>query len=98
MKLFLDDKRDPPIGWQLCTTAWSCIFYLRTQKVTEISLDHDLGNDSLYGTGYDVLKWIERSVAAGDYPPPKIHIHTMNPVARDRMLRAIESINKLRTK
>ncbi|WP_439037769.1 cyclic-phosphate processing receiver domain-containing protein [Agarivorans sp. QJM3NY_25] len=31
---------------------------LKTGEVTEISLDHDLGNDD-HGTGYDVVLWIE---------------------------------------
>ncbi|HHQ4547340.1 MULTISPECIES: cyclic-phosphate processing receiver domain-containing protein [Aeromonas] len=33
------------------------IAWLETETVTEISLDHDLGDDDR-GTGYDVILWI----------------------------------------
>lgn len=36
--------------------------------VTELSLDHDLG-DGACGTGYDVIVWIEEAVALRGFVP-----------------------------
>jgi hypothetical protein len=72
---------------------------LTQENVTEISLDHDLGD--LTGTpertGYDVLAWLEAKVYGGGYqnqPLPKIHIHSANPVAKNRMTAALTAIHK----
>lgn len=96
MKLYLDDKRDPPAGWVKVMCAKSAIAFLKSNtNVTHLSLDHDLGDDSK-GTGYDVLLWIEEQVATSDYNPPKISIHTANPSARIKMESALESIDRLK--
>jgi hypothetical protein len=83
MKLYLDDIRTPPVGWTLCRWPNDVIEYLKTMKVEEISLDHDLGDDRI--TGYDVLTWIEREVYLNNYKPPIMKVHSANPVARERM-------------
>ena len=94
MKLYLDDERKAPIGWKQCRWPSDVIEFLKnTTEVTEISLDHDLGADSI-GTGYDVLAWIEEQVVCSNYVPPKIRIHTANPAARIRMERAVKSIER----
>ena len=96
MKLYLDDKRDPPAGWVKVMCAKSAIAFLKSNSnITHISLDHDLGDDSK-GTGYDVLLWIEEQTAILNYEPPEILIHTANPSARIKMESAVESINRLR--
>ena len=71
---------------------------LRTEEVTELSLDHDLGlvDGPRERTGYDVLLWIEERVAFGRYTPPTIHVHSANPAAYERMLAAIAAIVPLR--
>jgi len=46
-------------------------------------------------SGYDVLVWIENEVVLNGRKPPIMHIHTANPVARERMVMAVESINAL---
>lgn len=95
MKLFLDDTRPPPEGWKLVRSAYDMITLLKARTdVDEISLDHDLGDEALYGTGYTVLKWIEEAVVTSDYKPPTIKIHTNNPVGGKRMLQTIESISR----
>ncbi len=43
--------------------------------MTELSLDHDLGDDA-HGTGYDVLTWIEEAVAIRGFHPPRISVHS----------------------
>lgn len=66
---------------------------IKTGKVIELSLDHDLGND--YETGYDVLLWIEKQIKTGkSINRMIIHIHTSNPVGRRKTCLALDSINK----
>ena len=43
MKVYLDDIRPCPEGWVLARNYEEAIKLLRPGKVTEISLDHDLG-------------------------------------------------------
>lgn len=94
MKLFLDDVRIAPTDWVQIRWPEDAIAVLKSGNVKEISLDHDLGDDSR-GTGYDVLKWIEEAVVTSDFKPPKIHIHTSNPAARKRMELAKEAIKNI---
>lgn len=67
MKLFLDDVRQTPIGWQRAETAWETIRFLEHEDVTHLSLDHDLGDSEHPGNGNDVAKWIEKQ-AVNDNP------------------------------
>lgn len=100
MKLFLDDMRKAPFGWELVKTADACITVLRTRKVDELSLDHDLAEEHYapstgYSeppkqyrekTGYDVVKWMVEQAAAGAFTwPPVVILHTLNPVGRENM-------------
>lgn len=98
MKLYLDDERDTPSGWIRAYTAQEAIQILNDNYVEEISLDHDLGDDFIHGTGYDVLLWIENEIRRWNYneyvPPKKIHIHTSNSSARIKMELALKSIEK----
>lgn len=93
VKIYLDDDRPTPKGWFRARWPEDVISGLETGLVTEISLDHDLGDDEI-GTGYDVLVWIEEKVVTEGFKPPKIHVHTGNPAARERMLQAVQSIEK----
>ncbi|MFM5043537.1 cyclic-phosphate processing receiver domain-containing protein [Aeromonas caviae] len=45
MKLYLDDERKTPVGWVRVFWPEEAIAWLKTEMVTEISLDHDLGDD-----------------------------------------------------
>ena len=77
-------------------TPEQVIALLRLGKVTELSLDHDLGLEP-GRTGYAVLVWLEREVAAGRWPGPlpEISVHSGNPVGRRRMLRLLGAIHRL---
>ena len=97
MKVYLDDIREAPDGWHRVYWPDEAIALLEVGTVTEISLDHDLGDDSR-GTGYDVVLWIEEAVVTRQFTPPKISVHSANPVGRDRMLRAIQSIRNAHKK
>ncbi|MFC1813656.1 cyclic-phosphate processing receiver domain-containing protein [Thermodesulfobacteriota bacterium] len=93
MKVYLDDERLTPDGWRRVYWPEEAIELLKTGKVTEISLDHDLGDDER-GTGYDVILWIEEAVATKGFHPPIIHTHSANPSARRKMKLGIASIRQ----
>lgn len=97
IKVFLDDKRPTPDGWIRAYWPEGMIHLLKSGRVAEISLDHDLGDDAS-GTGYDVLLWIEKAVATKGFVPPKITVHSANPAARLRMEQALASIERLMVK
>lgn len=95
MKVWLDDRREPSRDWMWVKTPEEAIALVQAGAVEELSLDHDLGltdNDGRERTGYDVLLWIEEQVATARLVPPKLSVHSANPPAHERMLRAIESI------
>lgn len=96
IKVFLDDTRDTPSGWVRTYTASETIELLKGGNVVELSLDHDLGDQTMCGDGHLVCVWVEEQVALHDFEPPRMVIHSANPVGRDRMQRAIESIERLR--
>lgn len=60
MKVYLDDERQTPFGWTRVFWPDEAIALLEAGVVSEISLDHDLGDDEC-GTGYDVILWIEEA-------------------------------------
>jgi hypothetical protein len=93
VKIWLDDEREAPEGWHRCYSPHDCIVRILfgAEKVTEVSLDHDLGEDC--GNGYDVLVALEQAVEDDMITElPIIHIHTANPPARVRMEAAVRSI------
>tara|TARA_B100001059_G_scaffold155386_1_gene154980 strand:- start:175 stop:501 length:327 start_codon:yes stop_codon:yes gene_type:complete len=94
MNVYLDDERETPAGWLRAYWPDEVIKLLKTGKVKQLSLDHDLGNDTK-GTGYDVLLWIERAVFIDGFVPPAITVHSANSSARIIMERAITQINLL---
>jgi hypothetical protein len=69
------------------------IALLKSGNVSEISLDHDLGNDGR-GTGYDVVLWIEEAVITRSFVPPRMSVHSANSSARQRMEMGIQTINE----
>jgi hypothetical protein len=92
MKVFLDDERPTPDGWVGVKTPKDAISLIITGDVDEISLDHDLGDDDGIGTGYDVLLFLEERLHLEKVLPPKVSVHTANSSAREKMLRAVASI------
>lgn len=94
VKVYLDDERLTPEGWVRAWWPEEAIVLLQTGEVTDISLDHDLGDDTR-GTGYDVIRWIEEAVALNRFTPPNIIVHSANPAGRQRMMLGIASIKRL---
>jgi hypothetical protein len=94
IKVYLDDERPTPHGWVRAYWPDEVIGHIKNGNVSEISLDHDLGDDER-GTGYDVLLWIEEQVHTNSkFILPKINIHSANSSAVDKMSRAVASIKK----
>lgn len=94
MKIYLDDERTTPDGWHRVYWPDEAIALLKTGSVTEISLDHDLGDDDR-DAGYDVVLWIEEQVALHGFVPPAMKVHSPNVSARTKMengIRAIEAM------
>ena len=91
MKLYLDDVRDTPKGFDLrACTAQEAITMLREHDITFISFDHDLGPVEA-GTGYDVAKWIEQAAYLTGFVVPEYVIHSANPVGRDNIEAAMSN-------
>jgi hypothetical protein len=96
MKVWLDDERNPPDdSWMVFHTAEELLEWLGPHigKVELLSLDHDLGEGRQ--TGYDVLECLEGMAYLCRPVPPRIEVHSANPVGRQRMLQAIQSIRKI---
>ena len=93
MKVYLDDERETPEGWVRVYWPHEAIELLKTGKVEEISLDHDLGDDEK-GTGYDVVTWVEEAVVTQGFTPPIMRVHSANSSARQKMELGIKAIEK----
>lgn len=89
MKLFVDDIRLPPVGWEHIHSVNEAIgtIILEYDKIEVISLDHDAGD---YGPPdyIKILDWAEE-VYGSDFKPA-IRLHSANPVGIANMRRIIE--------
>lgn len=95
MKVYLDDMRAAPVGWVLVATPEEAIELIDRGRVEEISLDYDLGLDDMR-SGYMVAKWLEEQVHDDhSFVPPRIVLHTANPVGRARMEWVLRSISRM---
>ncbi len=92
MKIFLDDIREAPEGWTRVHTYEEAIEGLKTGKVEQISLDNDLGTEK---EGYDVAKWIEQQTFETNFRPPKIRVHSSNPVAVQNIRNCASAIERM---
>lgn len=97
---WLDDMRPAPEGWIWIHDAHEAIRLLALHMSTGQSghtvwsFDHDLGDEGSL-TGYDVACWIEEmAVTDPTYDPPRILIHTANPVGRENIRRCAESVKR----
>ena len=95
LRVWLDDDledRAPGGTWIQVTTAQEAIHMLETGRVVELSLDHDLGDDQLYGRGVDVVDFLAQQQFLNQrplWPRDGITLHTANPEGRDAMARSI---------
>lgn len=92
MKVWLDDERPMPSDFNVhVKTASEAILLVRSGRVSEISLDHDLGEER---TGYDVAKFIEESAFNGTLSPLKVFVHSANPVGARNIQECAKNANK----
>lgn len=105
MKIYLDDVRPCPEGYVYVQTSQECMIklsesFLLGNTIEHLSLDHDLGDDKLHGTGYTVISWLEEWAANGVFlvDPEKITIHSANPVGRVKMQAGIDSIKRMKNR
>ena len=97
--IWVDDERPLPegyaeAGWTASRSFHEAITKLELIEFDEVSLDHDLGEGSKYGTkemsGYDVLMWLIYRREYGMYTPSTVHIHTANWARRPMMEALVE--------
>ena len=55
MNVYLDDERETPAGWLRAYWPDEVVAFLKSGKVKQLSLDHDLGNDNKAMTFYSRL-------------------------------------------
>lgn len=94
MKLWHDDIRTPPDGWEWARTNAQAMVFLEQGEVDEISLDHDLGYHDvslpedpddlaevliLKGQGEETGMDLVRWMVETKRVPPKVTIHSWNP-------------------
>ena len=86
MKLYVDDVRIIPEGWDYARNYSEAIVKLLTIEYDEISLDHDIASYDVNGkemTGYDIVMWLAtRKMLGQGHVPNIIHCHSANPVGR----------------
>lgn len=92
MKLWLDDIRPAPRGWKHVKTVPEAIRFFKSHKheITEISLDHDLGEDTPPGIKF--LDWLEMHLS--QVTLPQIKVHSMNPVGRAQMEKLVSRLER----
>lgn len=90
MKLFVDDERKAPIGWQVARNINGAIRAIEQMGhiITDISLDHDNGlhDESFQAVARYIVLFYKDSQTQ-----PTITIHSANPVGRDKLLSIFRS-------
>jgi hypothetical protein len=92
MQIYLDDERPTPEGYRRVYNVFELIGHIiYYDDITEISLDHDLGLDTL--TGYDFCNWLEKQqYEYGIKYNFKLKIHSANPIGRKKMETVIKRL------
>jgi hypothetical protein len=94
MKLWLDDLREPPDeSWTWMKNSADALEFLEDNegKITEVSLDHDLGGDD---TARPVAAYIEWAAAFKRMGRIKWAVHSSNPPGRDALKKTLEAAEK----
>lgn len=95
IKIYLDDERKEPEGWDRTYTVEQTIFWLGSRRVTHLSLDNDLGEGK--AEGYHVLDWLEEKIYFDKtFPLPEIQVHSANASRVEYMRRAAKNIERIR--
>lgn len=88
-KLYVDDVRKCPKGWDLAKDYFKAIEMLKHTDYDEVSLDHDLASydpvTKEERTGVDIVHFLIRRKIDYGHVPPIINVHSANPVGSKRM-------------
>ena len=99
-RLYIDDIRNPPNDdWIITRTITGAIRVLATMEVDTISLDHDISHQVSVDGHSRPFACLENFSAVCYFigekykglTPPKIILHTSNPVGAQRMRHILES-------
>lgn len=99
MKLWIDDVREPPVGYRWARSVYEAKTIITNfelmlkasggkprYQIELIDIDHDAGDFACDGGDYiKLLDWLEETNR--NYP---IRIHSMNPVGRENMRAIIQ--------
>ncbi len=97
MKLYMDDERVTPEGWQRTYDIEETKKFLETRTVTHLSLDNDLGSLDPTTEGYNVLDWLEEQVYFDPtFPIPIIYIHSSNASRATSMRQVAAKLERIR--
>jgi hypothetical protein len=83
MKLFVDDERPCPLGWELARTVTEVIRKLDTMYFDEVSLDFDAGFDETFEPVARFIKYY--LIVYSEHTGLKITIHSANREGAERM-------------
>lgn len=89
VKLFVDDLRLPPDGWELARTITEAIRKIVNMEFEEVSLDHDIMSSA------ETFEPVARFIACHNIRRPngkkmKVRIHTGNWVGGEKMARILD--------
>lgn len=94
MKLWIDDVRPMPIGFDLWAENYDqAVHFIETynNQIVLVSFDHDLGDLNVpEKTGYDVLLYVAQMKFDNKPIPKSFAVHSANPVGCERMLGVID--------
>lgn len=97
-KLFVDDERDFPDGWDIARNYEDAITLLKLVDYAEISLDHDIASYDATGkewTGYDILCVLEQYRMVYNKKIPYIFVHTANAAVAAMMQKVADKLNAM---
>lgn len=91
-RIWIDDERAPPNdSWKWAKTSNVAIELLCDYDPEQISFDHDLGGND---TTMKVVDYIEKWAEAGLIDKFSWTVHSMNPVGRENIIRAMNRIEE----
>lgn len=90
-KLWIDDIKMAPSGWDWAKTSAEAIKAIRTTPYVEISFDHDLGGTD---TAYRVASLIEELAHSGKIKRMNWKVHSQNPVGIRNIQMAMQNADK----
>jgi hypothetical protein len=97
MKLFMDDARETPDGWERTYTVEETKKVLLTRQVTHLSLDNDLGSEDPKTEGFNILDWLDEVVNDDPtFPIPEMKVHSSNAGRAVSMRLAIQRLERIR--